>query len=395
MARFDQILVIDDDPSMRALVRLALEMDGKHVREADSLATARHALDSPVDGIVLDRELPDGDGLTLLPDIAVRHPGARVVVSSDLPADEPPALIRIAKDDTAALTAAFGHTMEDPLPLGDLIRVEAEEIERAWRELCRRDPSLPADSEPRAAGQLLEAIAATISPSHPLGLAPDQHLQASATAFVNASGNTSAAGEQLACLREVLARLIGERLRERVTWDELLEGFVRVNAVIDKAMAAVSAHSEGTTVDPVTGLPNRRAFERDLLTFPTRINGSFSVIVLDLVDEHPSPGTVGDMAATIRRSIRPSDRAFRIGHGEFAIVLEPGDRRSADALVKRLRPTAPLFRSGAAGGPADGHVGREVVAVADSRLVAQRLREVSAARRREAQRTRRDRRPGA
>src|SRR3954451_24765450 len=53
-----RILVVDDEPSIRLLCRVNLELDGHEVLEAHSLATARTALaEEDVDVVVLDVHL--------------------------------------------------------------------------------------------------------------------------------------------------------------------------------------------------------------------------------------------------------------------------------------------------------------------------------------------------
>jgi two-component system response regulator AtoC len=65
MAR--NILVVDDDPAIRELVREFLADDDTLVAEADSVATALEAAEAnPPDLVLLDMRLPDGDGLDVL-----------------------------------------------------------------------------------------------------------------------------------------------------------------------------------------------------------------------------------------------------------------------------------------------------------------------------------------
>ena len=61
-----RVLVVDDhDLNLKLLERL-LELDGREVRAADSLAAAERALDEEQPAlIVLDLNLPDGSGLDL------------------------------------------------------------------------------------------------------------------------------------------------------------------------------------------------------------------------------------------------------------------------------------------------------------------------------------------
>lgn len=52
------VLVVDDEPSIRLLCRINLELDGHEVFEAESLTTARTALeDNDIDVVVLDVHL--------------------------------------------------------------------------------------------------------------------------------------------------------------------------------------------------------------------------------------------------------------------------------------------------------------------------------------------------
>lgn len=53
-----RVLVVDDDPSLRLLCRINLELEGHEVLEAESLATTRSALaEEDVDVVVLDVHL--------------------------------------------------------------------------------------------------------------------------------------------------------------------------------------------------------------------------------------------------------------------------------------------------------------------------------------------------
>ena len=61
------VLVVDDDPSIRALIRLYLESAGYAVVEAADGKRAMSALDGqPVDLVILDIFMPEMDGLEVL-----------------------------------------------------------------------------------------------------------------------------------------------------------------------------------------------------------------------------------------------------------------------------------------------------------------------------------------
>lgn len=66
MDRRPSALVVEDEPSVRGLLTELLEAEGFRVSAAGSLDGARRALEGPApDLVVLDRGLPDGDGLEL------------------------------------------------------------------------------------------------------------------------------------------------------------------------------------------------------------------------------------------------------------------------------------------------------------------------------------------
>jgi DNA-binding response OmpR family regulator len=64
------VLVVDDDPSMRMLCRVNLELDGYRVLEAATVEAARSALgDEDVDVVLLDIHVGTGSGFELLESI--------------------------------------------------------------------------------------------------------------------------------------------------------------------------------------------------------------------------------------------------------------------------------------------------------------------------------------
>ena len=78
------MLVLDDDPSLRLLCRVNLELDGFRVLEASSLALARETLASgPVDAILLDVHLEDGDGRELLRELGAGRPPAALFTGTE------------------------------------------------------------------------------------------------------------------------------------------------------------------------------------------------------------------------------------------------------------------------------------------------------------------------
>jgi len=63
------LLVVEDEPAIQAGLCDRLQREGFRVDVAGSLAAARELLANRPDLVVLDRRLPDGDGLQLLQDL--------------------------------------------------------------------------------------------------------------------------------------------------------------------------------------------------------------------------------------------------------------------------------------------------------------------------------------
>jgi DNA-binding NtrC family response regulator len=77
------VLVVDDDPSLRLLCRINLELDGHRVVEASTLSEARAQLERETpDVILLDVHLGNDDGLDLLDEVDALDVPTRVVLLS-------------------------------------------------------------------------------------------------------------------------------------------------------------------------------------------------------------------------------------------------------------------------------------------------------------------------
>jgi DNA-binding NtrC family response regulator len=78
-----RILVVDDEPSIRLLCRVNLELEGHEVLEADSLASAREAVENDdIDVVLLDIHLHGERSDELLAECHDREPPIPVVIVS-------------------------------------------------------------------------------------------------------------------------------------------------------------------------------------------------------------------------------------------------------------------------------------------------------------------------
>jgi DNA-binding NtrC family response regulator len=79
------VLMVDDEPAIRLLCKVNLELDGYEVREAGTLDEARKHLDGEVNVVLLDMHIGRERGEALLDELIGRRiPVAVVTGSTDL-----------------------------------------------------------------------------------------------------------------------------------------------------------------------------------------------------------------------------------------------------------------------------------------------------------------------
>jgi DNA-binding NarL/FixJ family response regulator len=85
-----RILIVDDHPGFRASARRMLEAGGfEIVGEAGDAASARTAVrDLAPEAVLLDVQLPDGDGIALAAELAANGDAPEIVLCSSRGADE-------------------------------------------------------------------------------------------------------------------------------------------------------------------------------------------------------------------------------------------------------------------------------------------------------------------
>jgi DNA-binding NtrC family response regulator len=76
-----KILIVEDEPGIRDLVRQFLSPAGYVISEAEDVASLKKQLHLPApDVLLLDLRLPDGNGLSVIPDLKKSWPAARIVI---------------------------------------------------------------------------------------------------------------------------------------------------------------------------------------------------------------------------------------------------------------------------------------------------------------------------
>lgn len=124
-----RILLIEDEPEMASVLKTALERQEVVVDHASNLADGEAmARYGSYDAIVLDRRLPDGEGLTLIPRLRALHVEAPVIALTAMSG---------LHDRVAGLDAGADDYMGKPFA--------TEELVARLRALHRRPYTLRAD----------------------------------------------------------------------------------------------------------------------------------------------------------------------------------------------------------------------------------------------------------
>ncbi len=376
------VLVVDDDRTARRLLRLALELTGATVIEASSLAEADAALDARLGGVILDRRLPDGDGLDLLASIRRKAPGARVVVCSNVDDHrEPSWVLHVSKTNMDGVVVALGLGTE-PSAFATVFDASPQELVGIWQARCHRGGLSNVST---LAEGVIDAVA-TASPRADADSAARDLLTAHLAALVPHGVPVELALEQLHCLRDVL-------LSHIATWalaTSHLDVVFRINHLIDHlSIEFVTREAEQlrheALVDPLTGLGNRRAFDAGLAAESNRAlryRHPFSVVMVDLDGlkriNDSSGHAAGDaalvaMADAVRAALRETDAGYRVGGDEFVMLLPETPKRHVPHTVDRLYTAgAPPFSWGAATYGDDTDDRSELVELADQHLLERR-----------------------
>jgi diguanylate cyclase (GGDEF)-like protein len=155
--------------------------------------------------------------------------------------------------------------------------------------------------------------------------------------------------ERILLRRRELAESIGKKVSLKTAMVDVLAStsFLRVPILMEYEEFKKLQINAAT--DPLTGLYNRRLFDEYCekeLNRAKRYGHQLAVVILDvhkLKEVNDRHGHLqGDQilqlaAATLRKTLRASDFAFRIGGDEFALLLPQTDSEQATTLCRRVR----------------------------------------------------------
>ena len=198
--------------------------------------------------------------------------------------------------------------------------------------------------------------------------------------------------EEMLKRRRELAEQLGRPVSLKTVLMDVLSnaGLIRVPVVLE--YQAFKNLQVSAVTDALTGLYNRRLFSESFekeLNRARRYGLPLGIVILDLhrfkeVNDrygHPRGDEIlRAAAATLQKSLRTSDSAFRIGGDEFALLLPQTDAAQGLALSRRiesvfaetLQPQHLAFPvtmdHGIATFPQDGDQSEQLIRVADERL---------------------------
>lgn len=200
-----------------------------------------------------------------------------------------------------------------------------------------------------------------------------------------ARGHWSALLEHKYHMSERMGRNVGIRVAALDYFTNIQGRLVHPRIVDPELLERLYAEA---TIDPLTGLPNRRYFRERILAEVARAErhgGVFTLGVYDLDDfkklNDSSGHATGDLALRklarlLRATSRESDLVARWGGEEFILLLPETDKRSAALLAERQRARVQAefatmgltISGGLAAYPRDGATEEALFAFADKAL---------------------------
>jgi diguanylate cyclase (GGDEF)-like protein len=198
--------------------------------------------------------------------------------------------------------------------------------------------------------------------------------------------------DQILARRQELSENLGKPVALRTAIVDVLAStnFLRTPVLME--YEELKKLQVNAATDALTGLYNRRLFDEYFAKELNRAKRYSHHLALVLMDLHRfkevndrSGHLVGDQAlqmaaSTMRKTLRTSDYAFRIGGDEFALLLQQTDPGQAEILSRRLRSSyestvqilkldVPLALDyGVSICPEDGDTKEALVRIADERL---------------------------
>ncbi len=130
------ILIIDDEPQIRSMLKLMLERDGYEVAEApDGIEGIRVYRQKPADLIITDLIMPNKDGIGMIIDLKKEFPNVKIIAMSGGGLNKPEGYLKGAKKLGAACTLTKPIDRDEMLrAIKDVLQSPSSQIDQRQSE---------------------------------------------------------------------------------------------------------------------------------------------------------------------------------------------------------------------------------------------------------------------
>ena len=130
------ILIIDDEPQIRSMLKLMLERDGYEVAEApDGIEGIRVFRQNPAELIITDLIMPNKDGIGLIIDLKKEFPNVKIIAMSGGGLNKPEGYLKGAKKLGAACTLTKPIDRDEMLrAIKDVLKPPSSQIDQRQSE---------------------------------------------------------------------------------------------------------------------------------------------------------------------------------------------------------------------------------------------------------------------
>ncbi|HUE60189.1 MAG TPA: response regulator, partial [Acidimicrobiales bacterium] len=136
-----EVLLVETEPSTRSLVRHGLALEGVETISAESRSQARVVIDEPFEAVLIDSDLLDGEGCSLVEELLERLPHSRIILHGLR--GSYPGLPAVDKCDVQAILKLLDLDRNEEMASAAVTARQAlGRVHRHWIELCRWDPML-------------------------------------------------------------------------------------------------------------------------------------------------------------------------------------------------------------------------------------------------------------
>jgi YesN/AraC family two-component response regulator len=130
------ILIIDDEPQIRSMLKLMLERDGHEVAEApDGVEGIKIHRQNPADLIITDLIMPNKDGIGMIIELKKEYPNVKIIAMSGGGLNKPEGYLKGAKKLGAACTLTKPIDRDEMLKaIKDVLRSPSAQMDQQQSE---------------------------------------------------------------------------------------------------------------------------------------------------------------------------------------------------------------------------------------------------------------------